>query len=114
MGSALPSFPLRALTLPALLPLEALPNTELCPACVRADGLCGREDCRRAVLPQLAKNGGWLRLMGEAHTEQTKRQAPEPAERKQLERIARRNARKVARSKRGGMFGLLKAIRSAQ
>lgn len=75
-----------------------------------AGGLCGKDSCRRPILPQLAQNRGWLKLIGEAVVEQTKRQAPEPTERKQLARIARRNARKVARSQRRGYFGLAKAI----
>lgn len=62
------------------------------------------------MLPQLAHNGGWLKLIGEARIEQTKRQAPAPKERVELARISRRNARKVARSQRRGYFGLAKAI----
>jgi len=62
------------------------------------------------VLPRLAQNTGWLKLMGEARTEQKERQKPEPKETVQIERIARRNARKVARSGRRGYFGLAKAI----
>lgn len=48
--------------------------------------------------------------MGEARTEQKDRQAPEPEETVQIERVMRRNARKVARSQRRGYFGLAKAI----
>jgi hypothetical protein len=61
------------------------------------------------VLPQLAKNGGWLKLMGEAKVEQTKRQAStdlpvsveqaEWRERKEKARnINRAAARKVVRA----------------
>jgi hypothetical protein len=87
-----------------------LPGEIICPDCIRSQGLCTREGCRNAVLPRLAQPTGLLRLMGEALVEQTKRQEPEPQEKVQIARIGRRNARKVARSKRGGYFGLLKAI----
>lgn len=83
-----------------------------CPTCrERPGGLCSKEECRRAVLPQLAKNIGWLKLMGEALVEQMTRQnAPLPTtEKTAVERIGRRNARKLARKGRG-YFGLAKAI----
>lgn len=84
-----------------------------CPKCLaRPSGLCEREECRKAVLPQLAQNVGWLKLMGNAIVEQTKRQKQTltPAEKAAVAKIGRRNARRVARSKRGGYFGLAKAI----
>lgn len=81
-----------------------------CASCVRLGGLCGRENCRRQILPQLAQNRGWLKLIDEVHVEQTKRQAPEPTEKIAIEKIKRRNANKVARSQRRGMYGLLRAI----
>lgn len=48
--------------------------------------------------------------MGEVIVEQKERQAPEADDRTQIERVKRRNARKVARSQRRGYFGLAKAI----
>jgi hypothetical protein len=89
-----------------------------CPRCAeRPSGLCEREECRRAVLPQLAKNIGWLKLMGEVRTEQTKRQkqknALTPTEKAKVAAIGRRNARKQARSKRGP-YALLRAIANAR
>jgi len=62
------------------------------------------------VLPQEAKPFGLLRLIGEAHVEQTKRQEPEPSERRAIEKIKRRRANRIARSQRRGYFGLAKAI----
>lgn len=117
MGSARPSCPVAPLTAPLCTtqPLPSYPDGELCPACLTAvGGLCGRDDCRRQVLPQLAINGGWLKLIGDARIEQSKRQRPVPTEKVQLDRIARRNARKVARSSRRGYFGLAKAIATAK
>lgn len=55
-----------------------------------------------------------LRLIGEALVEQKERQEPEPKDKVQLERISRRNARKIARSQRRGYFGLAKAIANAK
>lgn len=51
--------------------------------------------------------------MGEARVEQTKRQTdntPDPKAQRQLAKIGRRNARRVARSHRRGYFGLARAI----
>jgi hypothetical protein len=48
-------------------------DVELCPACVLHQGLCERH--KSHVLPQLAKNIGWLKLMGEALIEQKRRQS---------------------------------------
>ena len=112
MGLYVPPSPIAPLTAPAALPSPGVYDaSDLCTYCLVADGrLCGRDDCRRAVLPQLAKNGGWINLMGAAHTEQTKRQAPAPAERVAIEKVKRRNARKISRSQRRGYFGLAKSI----
>lgn len=99
-----------------------------CPSCVIAQGLCGRDDCRRQVLPQPAKNGGWLKLMGEARIEQRKRQTdaeiPVSVEQQEWKRRkehtrsvarakARKNARRIARSQRRGLFGLHQQIARA-
>jgi hypothetical protein len=84
---------------------------DICPACTlpRNKGLCSREQCRKAVLPQIAKPA-LVRLIGDALVEQTKRQKPlAPKEKAAIARIGRRNARKQARSNRG-YFGLAKAI----
>lgn len=62
------------------------------------------------MLPQLARPLGLLKLIGDAHVEQVKRQDAEPAEKVAIEKVKRRNARKVARSQRSGMYGLIKAI----
>lgn len=104
-------YPRIALSLPAVL---VLPGDIICPDCIRSQGLCTREGCRNAVLPRLAQPTGLLRLMGEAMVEQKERQEPEPAEKVQIARIGRRNARKVARSQRRGMHGLLRAIAAAK
>jgi hypothetical protein len=90
-------------------------DPDVCPACAlpRNKGLCHSERCRKSVLPQIAKPA-LVRLMGEALTEQTKLQKPTPKERVVIERIGRRNARKQARSQRGGYFGLAKAIQAAK
>lgn len=83
-----------------------------CPKCrlPRNLGLCADERCRKAVLPQIAKPV-LVKLIGESLTEQTKRQTQKltPTEKVKVAAIGRRNARKVARQKRG-YFGLAKAI----
>jgi hypothetical protein len=87
-------------------------SEDVCPSCVRAGGLCDRHHV--GVLPLLARNIGWLKLMGEARTEQTKRQRkakelPISAEgRAHALRVL--SAKKHARSKRRGMHGLMLAI----
>jgi hypothetical protein len=89
----------------------------ICLDCVRNAGLCQR--CAMHVCPQLAKNRGYLALIGEVHTEQKRRQGrrkkkgvPEltksPEQQSWLKRRA--GARAVARSKRRGYFGLARAI----
>lgn len=75
-------------------------------------GLCDADRCRKAVLPQPATSP-LLRLMGEVRVEQTKRQTKKaltvsPEAKAHQARV--KNARSVARSKRRGYFGLLKAI----
>jgi hypothetical protein len=74
--------------------------------------LCHRHE--RDVLPQLAVNVGWLKLMGEARTEQTKRQRgpkalPISPEGK-AHQARQESARKHAKSKRRGYLGLALAI----
>jgi hypothetical protein len=84
---------------------------DICPACAepRNKGLCGKDLCRKAVLPQIAKPA-LVRLIGEVNVEQTKRQKPlAPKEKAAIARIGRRNARKTAKGNRG-YFGLAKAI----
>lgn len=48
-------------------------DSPVCSECVEQRGLCGRHQCRQAVLPQLAKPA-WVRLIGQHLTEQKKRQ----------------------------------------
>jgi hypothetical protein len=91
---------------------------DLCPDCAKVHnlGLCHREKCRKAVLPQIAKPA-LVRLIGEVNVEQAKRQkqAPmTPKERAQIAKIGRRNARRVAKSQRRGIFGLALAISRAK
>lgn len=76
----------------------------------RNRGLCANERCRKAVLPQIAKPA-LVRLIGDALTEQTKLQKQQltPTEKVKVAAIGRRNARKMAKGKRG-YFGLAKAI----
>lgn len=84
---------------------------DICPDCAKPSnqGLCGKDHCRKAVLPQIAKPA-LVRLIGDVQVEQTKRQKPlAPKEKVAIERIGRRNARRQARSGRGH-FGLAKAI----
>ena len=97
------------LVTPSAAAIALIPEEEICQACVEDNGLCHAEHCRRSVLPQLAKPA-LVRLIGDTHTEQKKRQISKP-EQTAIEKIKRRNARKVARSQRRGMYGLLKAIK---
>lgn len=55
------------------------------------------------MLPQLAVNLGWLRLMGEVLVEQTLRQAP-AAEKAAIEKAKRREVRKAHRRGPGGLL----------
>lgn len=97
----------------------------MCADCVTSKGLCGRDHCRRQVLPLLKRPTGLLRLMGEALVEQKGRQASvdlavsieqaEHRQRKERTRSiarakARKNARAIARSQRRGLFGLHRQI----
>lgn len=78
---------------------------DVCSHCVRESGLC--EKHYRGILPELARNLGWLKLMGEAVVEQTRLQAN--AEDAATKKAKRRNARKARR----GYAGLLDAIKAA-
>lgn len=89
------------------------PASDDCSACLASVGrLCHRHE--RGVLPQLAVNVGWLRLMGEALVEQQARQSIPPvltaAERYAIARVARREARKRAKRGTNGHFRLSQAI----
>ena len=91
-------------------------NPEICTACVDDLGLCSAERCRRAVLPQPATSP-LLRLMGEVRVEQTNRQTKKaltvsPEAKAHKARV--QSARSIARSKRKGMFGLLRALAKAK
>lgn len=128
MGAALPlprhspPFLPSALTAPAfdLSPVAYQLGELVCSDCVVSGGLCGRDSCRRSVLPQLAHNGGWLKLIGEARTEQKARQSanrlPESdlqkahKQRKSIVRASSKAARKRARTGRGA-FALWKKIK---
>lgn len=87
---------------------------DICPACAepRNQGLCGKDICRKQVLPQIAKPS-LVRLIGDALVEQTKRQKPALTRREKnaVARIGRRNARRLARKGRGH-FALALAIAS--
>lgn len=81
---------------------------DLCADCLATFGkLCDR--CKPTVLPQLARNIGWLKLMGEAHAEQTRLQEQDETT-VAVERAKRRNDRRQARS---GVRGLLVHVRTA-
>ena len=96
-----------------MLPSESLDGPSICVECLRDDGLCRFH--ARHVLPQLAVNLGWLRLMGEAHVEQKRLQKPLPkSEAVAVERAKRREGRKRARQRQhagivGATFGNLVA-----
>lgn len=76
-----------------------------CTACVAAKGLCQRHVDHET--PQLAVNLGWLRMMGETHIEQRRRQRKsDEAEQRQVARAQRRDARKHAKLARRG-YGIL-------
>lgn len=79
---------------------------EICAECLMTVGkLCDR--CKPSILPQLAKNLGWLRLMGNAAIEQ---KALQDAEDAAVEKAKRRTARKHSRR---GIVGLLTHVRTA-
>ena len=80
-----------------------------CHDCREQQGLCGYH--ARFVLPRLAVNVGWLKLMGEALTEQKGRQtdralsvSPEAQAHQERKKRARR------KSIGSGLKGLLKAV----
>jgi hypothetical protein len=84
-----------------------------CPHCIEAQGLC--RSCERGILPLLAVNLGWLRLMGESLVEQrarqTKRQSkPRPRDAAAIAKAIRRETRKRARS---GLRGLITHVLTA-
>lgn len=79
---------------------------DLCADCLATTHkLC--EACKPSILPQLAKNIGWLKLMGAAHAEQ---KALQDAEDAAVEKAKRRVERKCSRR---GVAGLLTHIRTA-
>lgn len=79
---------------------------DVCAGCLATTHkLCER--CKPSILPQLAKNLGWLRLMGAARAEQ---KALQDAEDAAVEKAKRRTARKHTRR---GIAGLLVHIRTA-
>ena len=71
-----------------------MPHDLECPDCLERSGLC--RSCQRVILPQLAVNVGWLKLMGNAEVEQTSRQA-EYENRAAVEKAKRRTERKARR-----------------
>ena len=83
-----------------------------CPDCIRHQGLCVRHTF--GVLPQLRRNIAWLKLIGNAAVEQKARQTVKPTRHVSPEGKAhaqrKATARQTARSKRRGMFGLLRAL----
>lgn len=79
-------------------------DSEVCADCTRQSGLCSRHHV--GILPLLARNVGWLKMMGEPRVEQKRRQSREDTATKKAKR---RNARKERR----GYLGLLCAIRAA-
>lgn len=80
-----------------MLPAES-PDGPLCVACLTHGGLCHFH--ARHVLPQLAENLGWLRLMGDALIEQKRLQSLlPPTDDVRAEKAKRREGRKRARQK---------------
>lgn len=92
-----------------MLPPESLDGSPVCVACLTHGGLCHFH--ARHILPQLAVNLGWLRMMGEMHAEQTRLQAPLAVpDVAAVEKAKRREGRKRARQKQhagivGATFG---------
>ena len=84
---------------------------DVCTRCLSTRGLlCDR--CALAVLPQLARNIGWLKLMGEAIVEQKGRQrkdAPAPVSPEHAAHLVRKRAARRP-SPRRGYRGLAAAI----
>ena len=73
-----------------MLPQDSI---SICTACLANRGLCRWHAV--SVLPQLAVNLGWLRLMGEPRTEQIRRQDARPSA--AIEKAKRRETRKAKR-----------------
>jgi hypothetical protein len=67
------------------------------------------------ILPRLAINIGWLKLIGEASVEQTRRQSPRTAPLSvSAEQAAHQSRKRAARhAHRAGVRGLLAALRAA-
>lgn len=98
----------------------AVLHDDLCGDCLASHGLCTTH--AKSVLPQLARNIGWLKLMGEAQVEQKARQlatdqplpeSPEAQQHAKRKQIARLSATARKASKRGhlkGYAGLYLAI----
>ena len=96
----------------------ALALPDICLDCVDDLGLCRKDGCRKSVLPQLAKPS-LVKYQGETRTEQTKRQTKidrslpvSPEAKAHKARV--KSARSIARSKRRGLYGLLKTIKEAK
>lgn len=79
-----------------------------CPDCLGRTGLC--LSCQRKILPQLAINIGWLKLMGDAHIEQTKRQSRR-LDSSQRAAVAKAERRKVRKARR--LATITTAVRAA-
>ena len=84
-----------------------------CESCLASAGkLCDR--CARGVLPQLAVNVGWLKLMGESLTEQVSRQrkitSALPISDAQAAHLVRK---RLARRSHRGVRAFLAAVRAA-
>lgn len=82
------------------------PPESPCARCLEAQGLCAA--CERGILPLLAVNLGWLRLIGESLIEQRARQSkrppkPRPHDAAAIAKAIRRDARKKHRA---GLRGL--------
>lgn len=84
-------------------PLDAPP----CADCIAHAGLCDRH--KRHLLPRLARNGRWLKLMGQALQEQRRLQhlrgepsvSPEAQAHEARKRAARRGKDRKPRKRRG-------------
>ena len=95
-------MPYRAASCPARSPygvvIENLNSEPPCAKCISARGVC--RSCLDHLLPKLAQPF-WYRLVGTVMVEQKKRQkAEDPAIVREVERVRRRNARKVSRINR--------------
>jgi hypothetical protein len=85
------------------------PDADVCASCVAQSGLCDRHLAH--VVPQLAVNLGWLRLIGDAVVEQKRRQhIPAPDDATAIAKAQRRTAR---RQHRAGLRGLLVHVQTA-